>query len=105
MENQFLLFGEMRAGFELRKILELRFGDAFFSANGRVDVNSKGAADHGSDLELGKLFQVHGDEAVGGRVEIHAHSVSEILWIVGADAHAERDMAEAALCEPEDDAG
>lgn len=44
---------KMRAGFKLRDVVQLLFGDVFFSANGRVDVNSKRAAHHQGDLELG----------------------------------------------------
>jgi hypothetical protein len=46
----------------------LWLGDAFFSADGRVD--SKGTADHHGDLELRVLSSA---PELGNGVEIHAH--------------------------------
>jgi len=44
-------------GAELAFGVKLWLGDAFFSADGRVD--SKGTADHHGDLELRGFFQAH----------------------------------------------
>jgi hypothetical protein len=47
----------MRAGFKLRQITQLLFGDARFSANGRMDVNSKWTAHQHGHLDLRQLLQ------------------------------------------------
>jgi hypothetical protein len=85
--------------------LQLLFGDSGFSADGRMNVDSKGAANHEGGFELREFFQMRGDVAFGGAVEIHADGVAEIFWDEGANAHAERDVAKTALCEKEEDAG
>jgi hypothetical protein len=36
----------------LRQIPQLRFRNACFPADGRVEINSKGAADHGCRFQL-----------------------------------------------------
>jgi len=55
-------------GAELAFGVKLWLGDAFFSADGRVDA--KGTADHHGDLELRGFFQAHRNWENG--VEIHA---------------------------------
>ena len=40
-KNDLFALVEMRTGFELRDVAQLLFGDLRFSADGRVDVNSK----------------------------------------------------------------
>src|SRR5215472_8335851 len=47
----------MWTAFELRDVAQLLFGDLRFSADGRVDVNSKRTPDHQRDLELREFFQ------------------------------------------------
>jgi len=46
VQDELLLFVEIRAGFELRNVVELLLGDSGFSADGRVNVDSKRATDH-----------------------------------------------------------
>jgi hypothetical protein len=58
-QHYFLLIIEMRAGFELRQILKLLLADAFFSAHGRMNVNSKRAPHHQRHFQLRDFFQVH----------------------------------------------
>jgi hypothetical protein len=40
----------MGTGFERGQIAELVFPDAMFSADGRVNINSKGTTDHQGDV-------------------------------------------------------
>jgi hypothetical protein len=46
-------------GAELAFGVKLWLGDAFFSADGGVDVDLKGTADRHGDLELRGFFQAH----------------------------------------------
>jgi hypothetical protein len=96
---------EVRAGFELREVLELVFGDAGCSAHGRMDINSKRTADHQGSLELGDFLQVQGDEALGGAVNVEARCFAQIFGDEGADTDAERDATETAFHEIEKQAG
>jgi len=66
-----------------------------------MDVDSKGATDHQGGFELSQLFQVGRDRAVGSPVEVHADGVFEKFGIERANPHAERDAAETAFCQPE----
>jgi hypothetical protein len=45
-QGDFFEFVEIGAGLESRNVLKLLLGDAFFSAHGRVNVDSKGTTDH-----------------------------------------------------------
>jgi hypothetical protein len=51
-KDELVALVKMRAGVELGKVVKLRFGDALFSADGRVDVDSKGTSNHHGNLEL-----------------------------------------------------
>jgi hypothetical protein len=103
-KGEFFPIIEVGAGFELRDGLELLFGDSGFSADGRMNVDSKRAADHQRGLELRQFFQVHGHGALGGGVEIEASGVAEVFRIEGANAHAKRNAAECSLGEEEKNA-
>jgi hypothetical protein len=85
--------------------VKLWLGDAFFSADGRVDVDSKGAPDHHGDLELHEFFQAHRNCALGNGVEIHARNLPEEFGIASADAQTERHATDASFREPKNDAG
>lgn len=105
VEDDFFCVVEMWAGFELREVQELLFGDSGFSAHGRVDIDSKGAADHHGDFQLREFLEVHGDGALRGGVHVKARGVAEILGIEGADTHAnDLAAAEGAFCEEHEDA-
>jgi len=80
----------------------LRFGYACFSANGRVDVDSKGAADHQGDFELREFLKARRHGAASGAVHVEAGGVAEIFGIEGADAHAKGDAVESAFGEKEE---
>ena len=95
----------MRAGFEFCDVLQLLFGDLFFSADGRVNVNSKRAPDHQRNLELGEFLQVHRNSARGGGVQVHADGAPEIFRVQSPNAHAAGNAAEGAFHEPEEEAG
>jgi len=103
-EGEFFLIIEVGAGFELRDLVELLFGDSGFSADGRMNVDSKRTAPHHRGFELRQFFQVHRDSALGGGIEIKAGGVAEVFGIEGADAHAERNAAECAFGEEEKNA-
>ena len=45
-QDDFFDVVEIGAGLESRDVLKLLLGDAFFPAHGRVNVDSKGTADH-----------------------------------------------------------
>lgn len=79
--------------------MQLVFGDAGFSAHGRMDIDSKRATDHQGSFELRQLFQVHGDKALGRAVDVQAGGFAQVFGDEGADAHADRDAAEAAFDE------
>ena len=49
-KNGFFAFVKMGAPFEPGDVVQLLFGDLFFSADGRVEVNSKRTPDHQSDF-------------------------------------------------------
>ena len=104
-KDEFVAFGKVRAGLELGEVVKLWLGDAFFSADGRVDVDSKRAPNHHGDLELREFFQAHRNSAMGNGVEIHADNLPEEFGIASAHAQAERHAADTAFCEPKDDAG
>lgn len=104
VQDEFLLFVEVRAGLELRDVVKLPFRDSGFSADGRVDIDSKGTADHEGGFELRKLLQVHRNGAFSGGVEIEAESAAHVSWVEGADASAERDAAEKTFGQEEDEA-
>ena len=55
-KDEFFAFVKVRAGVELGEVAKLWLGDAFFSADGRVDVDSKRTAHHHGDLELSEFF-------------------------------------------------
>jgi hypothetical protein len=55
-KDEFVAFVKVSTGLELGKVVKLYLADAFFSADGRVDVNSKRTANHHGDLELRKFF-------------------------------------------------
>jgi hypothetical protein len=102
-QDQFLLFVEVKAGFESRDVVELLFGDSGFSADGRMDVDSKRATDHQRGFELCQLLEVHGDGTFCGGVEVHANRAAQEFGIEGADACAERNAAQVAFQEEEDE--
>lgn len=95
----------MRAGFETRDVTKLLFGDSGFSADGRVNVDSKGTADHQRGFELREFLEVHRHGAFSSGVKIHSGGVAEVFWIEGADARAQRDAAEKAFRQEENEAG
>jgi hypothetical protein len=84
--------------------VELLFGYAGFSADGRVDVDSKRTADHQGDFELGEFLEFHRNGARCGTVHVEAGGMAEIFGIEGADAQAERNAMEAAFGEEEEQA-
>ena len=43
------------------QIAQLRLGDPGFPANGRMEIDSKRAADHGGNLELDQLLEDGGN--------------------------------------------
>jgi hypothetical protein len=88
----------------LGEVVKLCLSDTLFSANGRVDVDSKGTANHHGDLELRELFQAHRNGARGSGVKIHAHNIPQEFGIASADPQAERYVTDTAFCEPKDDA-
>ena len=102
-ENGFLNFAEMRTGFELREILQLLLGDALFSAHGRVNVDSKGTADHEGDFELREFFEVHGDGALRGGVHVETRGVAEEFRVESANAQAGNVAAERTFSEKHED--
>jgi hypothetical protein len=51
-KDELVAFVKVRAGLELGEVVKLCLSDAFFSADGRVDVDSKRAPNHHGDLEL-----------------------------------------------------
>jgi hypothetical protein len=55
-KDEFFAFVKVTASVELGEVAKLWLGDAFFSADGRVDVDSKGTANHHGDLELSEFF-------------------------------------------------
>ena len=89
----------MRAGFELRDVAQLLFGDLRFSADGRVDVNSKRTPDHQRDLELREFFQAHRNRAPGSGVEVYADGPPKVFRVESSNAHAAGNAAESAFRE------
>jgi len=70
-----------------------------------MNVDSKGTTDHQRGFELGKLLQVHRNDAFRRGVEVQAESVAEEFGIKSPDACAERNAAEIAFGEEENEAG
>ena len=62
-----------------------------------MNVDSKGTTDHQRGFELGKLLQVHRNDAFRRGVEVQAESVAEEFGIKSPDACAERNAAEIAF--------
>ena len=104
-KNDLFALVEMRTGFELRDVAQLLFGDLRFSADGRVDVNSKRAPNHQRDLELREFFQAHRNRAPGSGVEVYADGPPKVFRVESSNAHAAGNAAEGAFREPENDAG
>ncbi len=104
-KDELVAFVKVRARVELGEVVKLRLGDALFSADGRVDVDSKRTANHHGDFELREFLQARRNGALGNGVKIHAYDIPEKFGIASADAHAQRHATETAFCEPEDDAG
>ena len=100
-EYGFFLVIVLRAGFKVREIVQLVFGDAGFSAHGRVDVNSKRTAYYQRYFELCKFLQMHRDNTFRNAIEIHAERVVEVFRDKSANPRSERNVAEPALCKPE----
>ena len=95
----------MRAGFKLRQITKLLFGDACFSANGRMDVNSKWTAHHCGHLDLRQLLQYERHRPSVGCVDIHATTQFKQLGVVGAKPDPKMNPATSPLHKPIDDTG
>jgi hypothetical protein len=104
-KDELFAFVKVRAGLELGEVVKLCLSDTLFSADGRVDVDSKGTANHHGDLELRELFQAHRNGARGSGVKIHAHNIPQEFGIASADPQAKRYATDTAFCEPKDDAG
>ncbi len=103
-KDKLFLLVEICAGFKLRDVVKLLFGDSGFSADGRMNVDSKGTANHERSFELRQFLEMYGDDAFGGGVEIHAESAAEEFGVEGADAGTEWNPAEIAFHEEEDEA-
>ena len=99
-KNGLFALVEMWTGFELRDVAQLLFGDLRFSADGRVDVNSKRTPNHQCDLELGEFFQAHRNRAPGSGVEVHADGPPKVFRVESSNAHAAGNAAEGAFREP-----
>jgi hypothetical protein len=60
-QDSFLALIEMLAGFEFGQVVQLIFVDSGLSAHGRMNINSKGTADHQRSLQLREFLEVHRD--------------------------------------------
>jgi hypothetical protein len=103
-KDHFFHVVEIGAGFELTQIVKLLFGDAGFSAHGRVDIDSKRTANEHGHFELGEFFQVERNGAFGGGVHVKATSEAEIFGVEGANGHACGELAYGSFGEEEQDA-
>jgi hypothetical protein len=75
-EYEFFLLVEMGTRFKLPDVLKLLLSDSLFSADGRVNVNSKRAAHHERYFDLRQLLQVRGNRAWGDAVKIQTDGVA-----------------------------
>jgi hypothetical protein len=103
-QDRFFDIVEIGAGFELTQIVELLFGDARFSAHGRVDIDSKGTANEHGHFELGEFFQVERNGALGSGIHVEASSETEVFGVKGANGHTCRKLAYGSFGEEEQDA-
>jgi hypothetical protein len=64
LQSEFFARVEMRAGFELGEIAKLILSEAGSSAHGRMNVNSKRAADHHGHLQLSQFLDGQRQDAL-----------------------------------------
>ncbi len=71
----------------------MRFGDAGFSAHGRMDIDSKRASHQGCDLELGEFLEFRRN--ISRRCQMMAHAGGEVeqFRIAGLNARRKRNSA------------
>ena len=58
-------------GLEPRQVVKLLLRNTLFSANGRMNIDSKGTPNHCGNLELGQFFQFCWDRATGRDMQVH----------------------------------
>src|SRR5579862_7415213 len=95
----------MRAGLEGGEIAQLPFGDSGFSAHGRMDIDSEGAADQCRNLDLYQFFQFQRNQSRRSDKQVHTAGELKQFRVMGAQAGAQRDAAQAPANKPEDEPG
>ena len=65
IQHESLVRVERSTGLVARELQQLFFRDTEFSADGRADVESEGAADEGAGLDLGERLQTRVDAVAG----------------------------------------
>lgn len=93
----------MRARFKVGQVPKLFFGNTGFSAYGRMNVDSKRAAHHDSDFNLGELLQYDRNGSGRCMMEIHSERHWKQLRIVGPNAESAMNFAATPLCQPIND--
>jgi hypothetical protein len=101
LQGELFAFIEPDAGLKLREIAKFFFANACFSADGRMDVDSKRATDQHSDFQLCEFLDGRGQEALGCRVHVHFHAGAEQLGVERANSQSRRDAPQMTLRKPE----
>lgn len=79
-KDELVAFVKVRARVELGEVVKLRLGDALFSADGRVDVDSKRTANHHGDFELREFLQARRNGRLGKRRKDPCVRYSGKVW-------------------------
>ena len=93
---------EMGTVLESREFAQLLLRDPGLSAHGRMNVNSKRAANYRRNFELDQFLKLCGNLSAGGHVFVHKLSQLEQFGIARADAGGKRDVAKPTFHAPED---
>jgi hypothetical protein len=102
-ENKALDIGEIEISSIVVEIGDLLGRDPGLSANGRTDVNSKGASDESGDAEFGKPLQFVVHQMAAHLGSFHLHVSPEDFRMMCGHLNGHNDPAEAALSHGVDD--
>jgi hypothetical protein len=81
----------MPAHLEVLQVPELFFSDTRFSADGRMNIDSKRTSNHDGDLDLREFLETSWDCQRCGCVDVHSASEFQQLGVSCTDADPGRD--------------
>lgn len=94
-------FSKLRAGLKLREIVELLVSElSIFSANGRMNVDSKRAPHEHGRFEHRKAFEPRRQRAALLLQHVHSHELAQKRRVQCQYFHSCRHLSDGAPCEP-----